>query len=48
MTDYENEYKAAMAEFQQEERELELFFRGLILLGLVGIVAVVAIGIAYG
>lgn len=48
MTDYEAKYKAAMAEFRQEEQQLNLFLRGLFLLGCIGIAAVIAIGIAYG
>ena len=47
MIDYDAEYKAAMAEFRREERQLDMFFRGLILLGCMSIVAVIAIGIAY-
>ena len=48
MTDYEAEYKAAMAEFQREEQQLNMFLRGLLLLGWIGVIAVVVIGIAYG
>lgn len=48
MTDYDAEYKAAMAEFRREEQQLNLFLRGLFLLGWIGVVAVIAIGVAYG
>lgn len=48
MIDYDAEYKATVAEFERERRWLNLFFRGLMLLGLIGIAAVVAIDIAYG
>lgn len=48
MTDYDAEYKAAIVEFRREEQQLNLFLRGLMLLGCISIVAVIAIGIAYG
>ena len=50
MTDYDfdKEYREAMTEFRQEQRQLDRFFRGLILLGWVGVIAVIAIGVAYG
>ena len=48
MTDYDSEYEAAMAEFKREEKQLDRFLRGLMLLGLIGIIAVIAIGIAHG
>ena len=48
MTDCDSEYRTAMAEFKREEKQLDRFLRGLMLLGCIGIIAVIGIGIAHG